>query len=99
MSDQPYDQSAAQDAGYAAGEVQQGEQDLGNDARRDAQSVENMPEDVGRDIMDAPSEMANKIGNVFGGGERDADRAEGDVQNFGNQEDSSFNQGEQQGRQ
>ena len=51
QQDRPFDESAAQDAGYAAGEAQQGFQEFGNDARRDEQSIENMPENVGRDIM------------------------------------------------
>ena len=53
---------------------------------------------------------AEWIGSKIGGGERDVDRAEGDVsgeynkaeagvQNFDNQVDQSYDQGEQQGRQ
>ena len=72
------------------------------DFRSAEQDVENVPSDIGGGLRGA----ASWIGDKFGGVEGDADKAEGefrgaegDAQNFDNSMDSSFNNGENQGRQ
>lgn len=57
------------------------------------QGIENAPQDVGDAVKDA----ANWVGDKFGGAEGDVRRGEGDVQNFDNGVDQSYQQGEQQG--
>ncbi|KAK5713750.1 hypothetical protein LTR17_017517 [Elasticomyces elasticus] len=105
-----YDQSAAQDAGYAAGRAEGEYNDARQDVSQDEQSLENIPGDVGRDaeqgfdstvqgVENVPSDIggafkgaADWVGSKIGGVEGDASRAEGDVQNFDNSVDQSYDQ-------
>ena len=59
-----------------------------------------------RDVDNAPKGIASWIGEKIGGVEGDANKAEGDVRgaegdvsNFDNRVDQSYNQGQQQGEQ
>lgn len=92
----------------------EGEYDrAGQDVRRDEQAVENVPNDMAQgvgdavqDVKDAPSDLGNVVdkaaswvGDKFGGAENEGRRAESDVQQFDQNVDNSYDQGENQGKQ
>ncbi|TKA69243.1 hypothetical protein B0A55_04264 [Friedmanniomyces simplex] len=109
MSNQgEYDQSAAQDAGYAAGRAEGDYNDARQGVNQDEQSIENVPGDVGRDAEQGIDNSVQGVENVpsdIGGASHEGcsglgglQGAEGDVSNFDNSMDQSYDQGEQQGR-
>ncbi|KAL9095290.1 MAG: hypothetical protein Q9165_002546 [Trypethelium subeluteriae] len=74
MSQDNYDQNAAQDAGYAAGAVEGDYDRAGQDVRRDEQDVENIPGNVeqgvdnaGRDAVQDVKDVPSNIGGAIDG--------------------------------
>ncbi|TKA69241.1 hypothetical protein B0A55_04266 [Friedmanniomyces simplex] len=65
MSNQgEYDQSAAQDAGYAAGRAEGDYNDARQGVNQDEQSIENVPGDVGRDAEQGIDNSVQGVENV-----------------------------------
>ena len=69
--------------------------DVDNAGRRADQDVKDIPSNIGSAVEGA----ASWIGDKFGGVENEGRRAEGDAQQFDQNVDNSYNQGENQGRQ
>ena len=83
---------------------------VGQDISRDARDVENAPGNAERDVKqgveDVPSDVsggvrdaASWVGDKLGGAENEGRRAENDVNQFDQNVDNSYDQGEQQGKQ
>jgi len=111
--DQQAANNAGYEAGRMEGDYDRDRNDVDRDVNRVEDAPENFARDTRQDfdggvqdVEDAPSDMAGAvegaakwIGDKFGGVEGDAQRADGDVNQFDANIGSSFTQGQQQGEQ